>query len=114
MYTDMTERAVYKWQLDYSMPMIIKDFEAIPADKLGWRPAAKTRSAGQIFGHLIATERAHVRGFVQGIPDLGKDAKVFRSLTFCDPGANSGIFRPLNPGLKRPPNPERSRPPNPG
>ena len=85
MYTDMTERDVYRWQLDYTMPMIIKDFEAIPDDKLGWRPAAKTRSAGQIFGHIIATERGHVRGFVQGIPDSGKGEDLFHSLTFCDP-----------------------------
>jgi hypothetical protein len=89
MYTDMSERDLLKWQLDYTMPMIIKDFEAIPDDKLGWRPAKKTRSAGQIFGHIIATERAHIRGFVQGIDDSGKDAKLFHSLTSCDPDEDS-------------------------
>lgn len=36
MYTDMSECDVYKWQLDCTMPMIIKDFQAIPEDRLTW------------------------------------------------------------------------------
>ncbi|GEM_PF-1302150 len=85
MYTDMTERDLLKWQLDYTMPSIIADFEAIPHDKLGWRPAAKTRSAGHIFGHLISVERKHTCAFVQGISTSDVEPKFFRSLTFCDP-----------------------------
>ncbi|MEE8397745.1 MAG: DinB family protein [Desulfobacterales bacterium] len=47
----------------------------------------RTRSAGQIFGHIIARERAHVRSFVQGInDDIPESFKVvFHSLTFSDP-----------------------------
>lgn len=85
MYTDMSECDVYRWQLDYTMPMIIEDFESIPDDRLGWRPAEKSRSAGQIFGHVISTERRHIRGFLQGINDMEKDEKLFWSLTFRDP-----------------------------
>lgn len=86
MYTDMSERDLLKWQLDYTMPMIIKDFKAIPNDKLGWRPARKTRSAALIFGHIIVTERRHVGCFLQGIDDIPvKYNRVFGSLTCCDP-----------------------------
>jgi hypothetical protein len=85
MYSDMSERDVYRWQLDYTMPMNIGDFEAIPDDKLGWRPAERTRSAGQIFGHIIATERKHVRCILQGLAEHEKDEGLFRTLTFCDP-----------------------------
>ncbi len=91
MYADMSERDLLTWQLDYTMPMIIKDFEAIPDDKLGWRPAAKARSAGQIFGHIMATERVHVRGFVQGIDDFEKDAQLFHRLSRCAPSANKVV-----------------------
>ena len=84
MYTDMSERDVYKWQLDYTMPMIIKDFMAIPENRLAWRPAAKTRSAAQIFTHIIVTEQTHIRRFVQGIVDPRKYENI-RSLVNDDP-----------------------------
>jgi len=85
-YTDMSERDVYRWQLDYTMPMIVKDFRAIPEDRLSWRPAKKTRSAAQIFGHIIVTERCHVGWFLQGINDIPeKYNSVFGSLTHCNP-----------------------------
>ena len=86
MYTDMSERDLLKWQLDYTLPMIIKDFKAIPDNKLGWRPAKKTRSAAQIFGHIVITERCHVGCFLQGINDIPeKYNRVFGSLTCGDP-----------------------------
>jgi hypothetical protein len=85
MYSDMTERQLLKWQLDYTMPMILQDFRAIPKDKLAWRPARKTRSAGQIFGHMVVIERTHVGMFLQGVNDIPAQYRVFGSLTHCDP-----------------------------
>jgi uncharacterized damage-inducible protein DinB len=32
-------------------------FEAVPADKLEWRPEPKSRSAGDLMGHLIGHEQ---------------------------------------------------------
>ncbi|MEI7833654.1 MAG: DinB family protein, partial [bacterium] len=85
MYTNMSERDVYKWQLDYTMPNIIKDFLAIPEDRLTWRPAAKTRSAAHIFAHIIITEQQHISGFLQGIADIPEKFTGIRSLTHNDP-----------------------------
>ena len=84
-YTDMSERNLLKWQLDYTMPKIIDDFKAIPDNKLGWRPAKRTRSAGHIFGHIIHTERRHVGWFLQGVNDIPEKYNIFGSLTFSDP-----------------------------
>ena len=84
-YTNMSERDLFKWQLDYTMPQIIDDFRAIPDSKLGWCPAEKTRSAGHIFGHIIHTERKHVGCYLQGVNDIPEKYKIFWSLTHTDP-----------------------------
>ena len=85
MYTDMSERDLLKWQLNYTMPQIIEDFRAIPDNKLGWRPAKRTRSAGQIFGHIVVTERGHVGHFLEGVDDIPEKYTIFRSLTHYEP-----------------------------
>jgi len=85
MYTDMCERDVYRWQLDYTMPVIIRDFSAIPQDRLTWRPAAMTRCAAHIFGHMAVKERVHIGGFLAGVRDIPDKYSVFHSLTHCDP-----------------------------
>jgi hypothetical protein len=86
MYTDMSEAAVYKWQLDYTMPMIIRDFRAIPEERLTWKPAAKSRCAAQIFGHVAVNERGHIGRILQGVSDVPEKYRIFRSLTIFDPG----------------------------
>lgn len=84
-YTDMSECDLFKWQIDYTMPKIIDDFKAIPDNKLGWRPAKRTRSAGHIFGHIPVTERKHVGMIIQGKNDIPKKYGIFFSLTRNDP-----------------------------
>lgn len=87
-YTDMSERDLLMWQLDNTKPWIIRDFVAIPEDRLTWRPAERCRSAAHILGHIISTERAHFGLFLEGVNDLPArygHGSVFASLSSCDP-----------------------------
>jgi uncharacterized damage-inducible protein DinB len=79
MYTDMGERALLAWQLDYTMSWVIGAFEAIPEDALCRRPRANINAPGWIFGHIAVTERLHVGGFLEAVHDIPDGFDVFRA-----------------------------------
>ncbi len=79
MYTDMTERDLLRWVLDYTMPWVIETFEAIPDDCLAVRPRPHINAPGWIFGHIAVTERVHVGHALEGADDVPGSFAVFRS-----------------------------------
>lgn len=85
MHGNMSERYLFKWQLDYTMEPIIDDFRAIPDDRIFWRPTRNTWSAGQLFAHMAVTERKHIGCILQGVDDIPKQFRIFISLSRCHP-----------------------------
>jgi uncharacterized damage-inducible protein DinB len=77
MYTDMSERDLIKWTLDYTMPWIIDTFEAISDERICIRPREHINSAGWIFGHIAVKERIHIAGFAQGFNDIPGEFHMF-------------------------------------
>ena len=77
MYTDMSERDLMKWMLDYTTPWIIETFQGIADDRICVRPSENINSAGWIFGHIAVKERIHIAGLAQGINDIPKEFYMF-------------------------------------
>jgi uncharacterized damage-inducible protein DinB len=75
----MTLREFIKWNLEYTMPRVIGNFEAIPDDLVCVRPRPNVNSPGWILGHVAVTERLHVGRFVEGVDDVPKRFRVFRA-----------------------------------
>jgi len=75
----MTKRELVKWTLDYTMPRIIANFEAIPDELVCVRPRPNINAPGWIFGHIAVTERLHVGRFVEGVDDIAKAFRIFRA-----------------------------------
>jgi hypothetical protein len=79
MYTDMSERDLLKWTLNYTMPWVIETFEAIPDHAICVRPRPNINAPAWIFGHIVMTERCHVGGVLQGVSDWPEEFNVFRA-----------------------------------
>lgn len=79
MYTDMSERELIKWTLNYTMPWVIDTFEAIPDGAMCVRPRPNINAPAWIFGHIIVTERLHVGGVLEGVNDIPDGFGVFRA-----------------------------------
>lgn len=76
-YTDMSERDFIKWNLDYTMEQIIKEFQSMPEEHLCVRPKPNINAPGWIFGHIMCAERAMIAGFTQGVMDIPGKYWVF-------------------------------------
>jgi len=77
MYTDLGERGLLLWGLDYSMNWIIDIFRAIPDSLLTRQPAEGIPSPAWTFGHIAVTERAHVGRVLQQVDDIPPRYNVF-------------------------------------
>jgi uncharacterized damage-inducible protein DinB len=77
MYTDLGERGLILWGLDYSMKWIIDIFRAIPDELLSKQPAKGVPSPGWTFGHIIVAERAHIGRVLQHVNDIPSAYDVF-------------------------------------
>lgn len=53
----MTNREFFLQRYSTEGVLFERVFQAVPADKLDWRPEPKSRSAGELLGHLIGHEQ---------------------------------------------------------
>lgn len=53
----MSNRQFLQTLLQEEKDRFLGVLNAVPADKLGWKPEAKSRTAGQLLGHLIGHEQ---------------------------------------------------------
>ncbi len=79
MYTDMSERELFKWLLNYTMDWAIRTFETIPDDALCVRPRPDINAPVWIFGHIAVTERFHVGCVLEGVDDIPEAFWLFRA-----------------------------------
>jgi hypothetical protein len=77
MYTDLGERGLILWGLDYSMKWIIDIFRVIPDERLATQPAKGVPSPGWTFGHIAVAERAHIGRVLQHVDDIPSQYNVF-------------------------------------
>ena len=54
--TKMTYREFFL-QRPTEIPLFVRVFNAVPADKLDWRPEPEARTARELLGHLIGHEQ---------------------------------------------------------
>ena len=80
MYTDMSERDLLGWNLNYTMERVIAAFEVIPQDRLCVRPRPNISAPAWIFGHIVVTERFHVGWVLEGVDDVPEPFWVFRDM----------------------------------
>lgn len=79
MCTDISERKLLEWILDYTMDRVMDTFRSIPDEALFARPRPNMNSPAWIFGHIAVTEREHVGRFVEGVDDIPEEFRVFRA-----------------------------------
>ncbi len=53
----MTNREFFLQCRSVDVPLFVRVFNAVPADKLDWRPEPKARTARELIGHLIGHEQ---------------------------------------------------------
>ncbi len=53
----MTNREFFLQCRSTDIPLFVRVFNAVPADKLDWRPEPKARTARELIGHLIGHEQ---------------------------------------------------------
>jgi uncharacterized damage-inducible protein DinB len=53
----MTNLEFFHQRRAYERGLFERVFQAVPGDKLDWRPEPKARSAGELIGHLIGHEQ---------------------------------------------------------
>ena len=84
----MSNREFLKSLLSEEKARFVGVLEAVPADKLDWRPEAKSRTAGELLGHMIGHEQDLIELFETGIinhrvqvpfDDHADALKLFRS-----------------------------------
>jgi uncharacterized damage-inducible protein DinB len=53
----MTNRELFIHRYEAELPIFLRVFAALPADRLDWRPEPVARSAEELIGHLIGHEQ---------------------------------------------------------
>lgn len=53
----MTNRELFIHRYEAELPIFLSVFEALPGDRLDWRPEPVARSARELIGHLIGHEQ---------------------------------------------------------
>lgn len=53
----MTNRELFIHRYEAELPIFLSVFEALPADRLDWRPEPVARSARELIGHLLGHEQ---------------------------------------------------------
>lgn len=79
MYKQMSERALIRWALAYTMDWVIDAFLAIPDDAIALRPLPNVNAPGWVFGHIAVTERKHVGLALEGVDDIPPEYGVFHT-----------------------------------
>ena len=74
----MTNREFFiqRWEAEY--PLMLKVLRALPADKLGYRPHPRSRSAGELVTHLVYHEEARIELCEKGELHYNEPASVVR------------------------------------
>jgi hypothetical protein len=94
MYTDLSERQLLGWQLDYTMDRVIRTFESIPADVLYARPRPNINAPAWIFAHIVAAEQGHVGACCQGVEATPDRLKGLHRKAHLPPGELAAALGP--------------------
>ena len=77
MYTDMSERDFIRWNLDYSMRLVLATWDAIAEQYICKQPKPYLAALAFVFGNIAVKERIHHAGFACGINDIPEKYAIF-------------------------------------